>query len=229
MPEQGGPTGMNSVGGEVQGKSPDANHYFAEKETIMIFDWDDTVLPSSWVQEQGLTLSADSIVTESQQQELTELAKLAASTLEVAKQLGTVVLVTNAERGWIELSCQKFLPGLYPSLNTVKLLSARTEFETAYLQSPFEWKLRAFISEIDRHFQSERNGRKNIISLGDSSHEREALINATWKLPNCRTKSLKFVERPQISQLCKQHSLAASCLHQVVHHDGNLDLCIKPV
>jgi hypothetical protein len=33
-----------------------------------------------------------------------------------------VVLVTNAERGWIELSCQKFMPTLFPSLENVKAL-----------------------------------------------------------------------------------------------------------
>lgn len=38
----------------------------------------------------------------------------------MAKQLGTVVLITNAERGWIELSCQKFLPTLFPALESVK-------------------------------------------------------------------------------------------------------------
>mmetsp|Transcript_99020 Transcript_99020/g.171619 ORF Transcript_99020/g.171619 Transcript_99020/m.171619 type:complete len:272 (-) Transcript_99020:70-885(-) len=232
--EHGPPTATTSDGSDSDqesetGSDSDRGHRFASEETILIFDWDDTVLPSSWVHEQGLRLDGDSCVTDAQQEELAKLARLAAETLRLAKELGTVVLVTNAERGWIELSCQKFLPALYPSLETVKLLSARSEYETPAISSPFEWKLRAFTSEIDRVFRADENRRKNILSLGDSYHEREALITATATLANCRTKSLKFVERPRIDQLCKEHTLVASCFRRIVHHDGNLDLCIKPI
>jgi len=208
----------------------DHGHRFSVQETVLIFDWDDTVFPSSWVQDQGLRLDGESQLTESQQAELGELARLAAETLSLAKRLGTLVLVTNAERGWIELSCQKFMPALCPLLENVKLLSARTEYETPAVNSPFEWKLRAFESEISRIYLAEHDGhrRKNVVSVGDSSHEREALIYATANLPNCRTKSLKLVERPGVEQLHKQHMLLVRCFRRVVHHDGNLDLCIRP-
>merc|ERR1712060_536149 len=89
-------------------------------------------------------------------------------------------------------------------------------------------KLKAFEKEIERIFLSGANGRKNVLSVGDSAHEREALIQATANLPNCRTKSLKFVERPGVDQLRKQHMLITRCFRRIVHHDGNLDLCIRP-
>ena len=80
------------------------------------------------VQTQGLRLDAGSELNDWQRSQLSEVATAAAETLRLAKQLGTVVLVTNAERGWIELSCQKFLPTLYPLLEDVKVLSARTTY-----------------------------------------------------------------------------------------------------
>mmetsp|Transcript_128977 Transcript_128977/g.223797 ORF Transcript_128977/g.223797 Transcript_128977/m.223797 type:complete len:381 (-) Transcript_128977:218-1360(-) len=204
---------------------------FNSEETILIFDWDDTVLPSSWVAGQGLRLDDDSKLSGWHREQLSEVAQAAGETLRLAKQLGTVVLVTNAERGWIELSCQKFMPTLYPALESVKLLSARTTYESPELNSPLDWKLCAFESEITRVFGqdviSDLEMRKNVLSLGDSVHEREALLRATAPLPNCRSKSLKFVERPDISQICKQHSLITSCFDRIVHHDGNLDLCIR--
>jgi len=142
-----------------------------------------------------------------------------------------VVLVTNAERGWIELSCQKFLPTLCPMLENLKLVSARTTYEGLDCPSPLDWKLRAFDSEITQYFGaavvSDETKRKNVLSLGDSVHEREALMRATSSAPNCHAKSLKFVERPDISQICKQHELIANCFDQIVHHEGNLDLCIQ--
>jgi len=205
-------------------------HRFSMDETVVIFDWDDTVLPSSWVQDQGLSLSADSVLTPEQEQVLAELARCATKTMRVARTLGTIVLVTNAERGWVELSCMKFLPSLYPSLESVKIISARTEYETPTTSSPFDWKLKAFTSEIERVLQSDTAVvRKNILSIGDSSHERAALVGATSTIPNCRIKSLKFVERPTVDQLCKEHLLLGSCFRRVVHHEGNLDLCIRPL
>jgi len=139
--------------------------------------------------------------------------------------------VTNAERGWIELSCQKFMPTLYPALENIKLLSARTMYESPAFLTPLDWKMKAFESEIARVYGrdvlAEPSRRKNVVSLGDGVHEREALLRATAILPNCRSKSVKFVERPDLSQICKQHGLVSNCFDRIVHYDGNLDLCIR--
>jgi len=204
---------------------------FQAEETFFIFDWDDTVLPSTWVQRQGLRLDAASTPNAEQREVLAEVSVVAGKTLRAARQHGTVVLVTNAERGWIELSCQKFLPTLAPMLENVKLVSARTTYEGPQCSSPLDWKLRAFDSEIMRYFGSDvvfdQSKRKNVLSLGDSVHEREALLRATSSAPNCHSKSLKFVERPDISQICKQHELINNAFDRIVHHEGHLDLCIR--
>jgi len=204
---------------------------FSPEETILIFDWDDTILPSTWVQQQGLRLDEESTLSDAQRQELNEIANAAMETLRIAKQHGTVVFVTNAERGWIELSCQKFLPTLYPTLENIKLVSARTLYECETCVSPIDWKINAFSAEIALFFGDDIGcdaaRRKNCLSLGDSMAEREALLRVTAKLPNCRSKSLKFVERPVISQICKQHALILGCFDKIVQHDGNLDICIK--
>lgn len=200
-------------------------------ETLFIFDWDDTILPSSWLQESGLRLDAGSKPTAAQREALTKISRVTVETLRQARRHGTVVLVTNAERGWIELSCAKFLPALCPLLENVKLVSARTTYECPERASPLDWKLRAFAVEIANHFGQEAltdaTRRKNVLSLGDSMHEREALLVATDSLPNCSRKSLKFCERPDISQICKQHDLINGNFARIAHHPGNLDLCIQ--
>jgi hypothetical protein len=201
---------------------------FTFKETILIFDWDDTVLPSSWIQEQGLSLSQDSVVSEDQQAQLTTIARQAVQTLTIAKRHGKVVLVTNAERGWIELSCEKFMPTLLPALDDVKIVSARSTYEHQGVSSPFEWKHLAFNREIQTFYEAFADDqRKHVISFGDSAHEREALIRVTERLRSCCTKSLKFVERPEVDQLLREHELISGCFKHIVNHDGNLDLCIR--
>mmetsp|Transcript_25072 Transcript_25072/g.71402 ORF Transcript_25072/g.71402 Transcript_25072/m.71402 type:complete len:346 (-) Transcript_25072:97-1134(-) len=204
---------------------------FTKEETLFVFDWDGTILPSSWIQSQGLRLDGGSVVNALQRERLAELAPLVAETLCLAKQHGTVVLVTNAERGWIELSCQKFLPTILPLLENLRMVSARTTYEGPRAPSPLDWKLRAFDVEIERVYgfeaMEDATVRKNVLSLGDGAHEREAVMRSTQSLPNCSAKSLKFVERPDISQIVKQHTLISGCFDQIVQHEGNLDLCIR--
>mmetsp|Transcript_38871 Transcript_38871/g.88401 ORF Transcript_38871/g.88401 Transcript_38871/m.88401 type:complete len:269 (-) Transcript_38871:79-885(-) len=215
---------------ETEANSPSDGHRFSPEDTVLIFDWDDTFFPSSWVKEKVTYPNGMPMLADWQQDELVELSRLVEETLCLAKQLGTVLLVTNAERGWIELSCQTFMPKLLPALqDKVTVMSARSLYESPSNVSPFEWKLRAFENELERIFAADAksNRRKNVVSLGDSSHEREALMHATANLPNCRTKSLKFVDRPDVAQLCRQHAFLVRCFSRIVHHDGNLDLFVR--
>ena len=64
------------------------SHIFEREETVIIFDWDDTVLPSSWVQKQGLNLDGEVPLSSSQKEDLAELCKNAAATISLAKQCG---------------------------------------------------------------------------------------------------------------------------------------------
>jgi hypothetical protein len=238
MPDASSDATVSNVDAESESHAPEvpttasfAAGFFDKAETLLIFDWDDTILPSTWLNQQGLRLDPDSQPTAWHQERLHEVALNAIEVFNMAKTFGTVVLVTNAERGWIELSCQKFMPALYPSLGSIPIVSARTTYETAALQNPLDWKLLAFENEIKRFYGAEclavHEKRKNIVSLGDSFHEREALLRTTAGLPGCRPKSVKFVERPDISQIVNQHALVLSCFNQLADHDGPFDLRIN--
>jgi len=203
---------------------------FTREETLFIFDWDDTLLPSTWVQRQGMRLGPAFRVNSEQREQLAMAAAAASETLRLAKLAGTVVLVTNAERGWIELSCQKFMPALLPLLEGVRTVSARTLYEGPACPAPLDWKVRAFEMEIARACGPgglrDPTRRKNIHSFGDSTSEREALLRTAAGAPNCRAKVVKFVDHPDIAQLLKQHALVSRSLDRIAQHDDNLDLSI---
>lgn len=202
--------------------------HFSIEDTMLIFDWDDTILATTWLRKQGLRLEAESVPTLEQQEKLNAMALQAACTLQVAQRFGKVVLITNAGRGWIERSCHKFMPSLYPFLKDVQKVSARAMCEPHGVVSPFEWKFLAFQSEILRCYENFASDRqKNVVSFGDAAYEREALIRVTEDLAACYTKSVKFVEKPDIDQLMKQHEVINGCFKQIVLHDGSFDLCIR--
>ncbi|CAL1167084.1 unnamed protein product [Cladocopium goreaui] len=151
--------------------------------------------------------------------------------LEVAATLADkVVVVTNAEEGWVNLSCRAWLPELLETLEKCEVASARSQFEPTGISSPAGWKARAFEEVIERFYQRYPNQSwKNIISIGDAPHEREALARVVRGAPifrgkRCRSKSIKFVLRPNIEQLVRELQMLRDSLREIVLHDDDLDM-----
>lgn len=192
-------------------------------DTLIIFDWDDTLFPTTWLQRQGM-LSAGVGLGSMQLAQLENIAAFARSTLETAAQIGKVVIITNAERGWVEKSCTKFMPSLVKLLKTIDIVSARTAYEQPE-QMPADWKRLAFEQEIDFFYEpSHPDQYLNIISLGDSHHEVNALKSVANRVPKSFRKSIKLLELPSIDQLLQQHEFLLSCLLDVAEHHGDLDV-----
>lgn len=198
-----------------------------EAEALLIFDWDDTLFPTSWIQEQGLLLDG-AIITTEQKAELDKVSEHVRSTMQLAETLGKVVIVTNAEQGWIEMSCTKFTPSLVSLLKTVDMVSARTTFESCSSE-PSEWKRMAFAHEVDLFYGPARAGqRRNVLSVGDSLHELHALLSVTRCTPQCTGKSIKLLNAPNIEQLIEQHETLAVSLRDVIEHESDMDFEIGP-
>lgn len=142
---------------------------------------------------------------------------------------GHVVIVTNAENGWVELTTQKFFSHLTDIVETLDVVSARSTYEPEGVTNPSIWKRLAFTNIITKFYEEHGlTGRLNVISLGDSSHEREAVLHVTKELPiDIVTKSLKLMERPDVYHMHKQHDILRSCMKEIVGHDQMLDLCIQ--
>ena len=107
----------------------------------IVFDYDDTILASSWLAQNNLRLDGNEPVPLEAQKQLAQLATSAAKLLQHAQAYGEVVIITNAETGWVELSAKKFMPSLLPILAKTRVISARSTYECQY-SSPLEWKVR---------------------------------------------------------------------------------------
>merc|ERR1712224_21146 len=157
-------------------------------------------------------------INEEQKAHLEQLALCVSRTLDMAVQVGHVVIVTNAETGWVEQSCEAFMPSLIGKLQRVDIVSARSTYEPHGEREPSEWKRRAFVREVEFFYGDRPKQQRNIISLGDSLHEQSALVFVTHGVENCCGKSLKFIERPTIHQMIYQHEFLSDCFIDVVEH-----------
>jgi len=195
-----------------------------DEETAIFWDWDDTLLCSSFLSNEGLRLDSEGISDELERQ-LKELEASVIAVLELSLTYGEVFVVTNAETGWVQMSAQKFLPGVVPMLEQVNVLSARSTFEALFPDCPIKWKYCAFVRHLTPLLANPTT-RKNVLSFGDSHVEREAVRLATRDCESTRTKSVKFAERPSLEQLRRQIELVTKCFESIHRYDGNLDLAL---
>jgi len=196
-----------------------------DKETVIVFDWDDTLLASSFLSSRGFRLDTDRARVAEVEPMLKELESSVIAVLSLAITYGTVHIITNAETGWVQLSAQKFIPGVVPLLSKVNVISARSTYESMFPDSPLKWKFYAFQERLSGCFADPHSKReKNIISFGDSHVEREAVRAVTRGYPNTKTKSVKFAERPSMEQLRRQIELVTNCFQYIHNHEGDLDL-----
>lgn len=192
--------------------------------TITLYDWDDTFLPSTFLASLGLRVDDDDELPKELVAELQHLESVVIRILDAARANGIVKIITNAEEGWIQLSGARFMPRLIKHLHKtgVKLVSARTQYEPMYADSPSSWKIAAFAAEIEDTFPQSSD--LNVLVIGDSLSERDAAHAVSARMPESYVKSVKLVERPNIAQLSRQIQLLSNSFSELSKHRGSFDV-----
>jgi hypothetical protein len=126
------------------------------------------------------------------------------------------------------------LPGLYHASGQNKLPQVNYRFATQRSDKkepirPDLWKEVAFKQEIDVFYSRyQHQSWKNVVSIGDSVFERDAvrrvILNRPDKKKKCRTKTLKLKDKPDAKELIKQVRITLEVLQMMVQYDGDLDI-----
>ena len=191
---------------------------------ITFLDWDDTLLATSALTHYGFLLGSKPPTGE-----IAKILKLLEeSTINLITLLltrGEVIIVTNAEDRWVQMSAAKWMPKVATILSKVSIISARSTYRHKFPDSPLKWKFHAFHEKLT-HILSTKdpNNIKHVISFGDSHVEREAIRAVTQRFPNVIVKSLKFIERPSMGQLYYQHGTVIKSLDAIFNSEITLDL-----
>lgn len=202
---------------------------FSKGETTIVFDWDDTLLGSHWLQQKGVRASA---LAETITLEIVEafvpLMEAAHEVLTKAKAMGTVVIITSATADWIPHSASLLMPAIMPLLDDVRVISAQDKYKHLGI-SPNFWKRSAFIDEIEGVFQRKAGARRNIVSIGDSRLEFEAIQNlrriyALTSPRNTFLKAIKLKDMPSLESLKAQLDNLNPALLGLVNQETHLDL-----
>lgn len=191
-------------------------------QTVIIFDWDDTLLCTSFLQRsQGQSMSP------AVHRILKRIEQVALRLLENALKVGQTFIITNAMEGWVEESAQRCLPNLVPILKKqVPVISARSTQESNCYGDISQWKVRAFL-EVGRQLHNEAI--TNLVSIGDSAYELQAAKVMGSQFEKSFVKTVKLQENPSPQELSRQLELLAPKLENIVQRASNLTLKLERV
>jgi len=211
--------------------------------SLVIFDWDDTLLPTAALVAAGRIAPAPgatpaasktgaasaAMLNEWELDSLLEsCAEAAIQALQVAAKYGRVIIVTNSGYGWVNETASRFCPQLLSVIEDIPVISARSIFEPLGVVEPWKWKVACFqrIANCVQFDPLGITGPSSLISIGDGWHERVAAIMTAQelKLP-CHVKCLKLLEQPGVEQLVQQLELCSQVFEGLAAHPSWVEAC----
>ena len=85
-------------------------------ETVIIFDWDDTLLCTSFINPSG-TFNPKQKIPSTLMQQIKLLEIVVYKILKLSVASGKTYIITNAGDGWVQYSAQQFMPSIVPLLD----------------------------------------------------------------------------------------------------------------
>lgn len=191
-------------------------------QTVIIFDWDDTLLCTSYL---TTHLAQYWSIPPTVEKQLQLIADASQKLLETAMRLGNTFIITNAAPMWVQYSAAKYVPSLLRTLESVPVISARGRHEAQFPHDVGEWKRHAFL-DVQRQLDSQII--TNIVSLGDSNWEMAATHAMSKEFDTALVKTVKFHENPCPEALLKQLELVVPKFERIIMNARNMKIALEP-
>lgn len=218
--------------------------FFHPRQSIVIFDWDDTLCPSHWIRINRPKLQYFQPCPDDPRYKLPleSLSDQVIKALRASSAIAKTIILTNAQVTWVEISCKNFMPRVWPVIQElgIDIVYARQSVEQDIATSreldynynanaPQLWKERAMKDNISKFYsQYLHQSWKNIVSIGDQICEHNALRIVSVARPSgkkkCRTKTVKLIEEPTIENLVAENQVIIQWLNGLVQYDGDLNV-----
>lgn len=189
-----------------------------KQQTLTIFDWDDTLLCTTWLKQQNY----QPIATDDEP--LRKIVRHSKSMLETAIRCGETYIITNAMSGWVEFTAARWAPELLPVLRQVQIISARDRFQAAFPGDIGQWKIQAF---LDLQKQLDSTVITNLVVLGDADYEMEAARIMGDQLEEGLVKTIKFRPRPFLLEHLSELEVVSRNLEKMIRSVRNLKVSLS--
>lgn len=190
-------------------------------KSIIIYDWDDTLFPTSWVTQHNINLN-DPLTQKKYMKFFSILDATISKLLIKSIQLGNVIIITNALPIWIKIS-SGVLPKTRKLFKYIKIISARKEYQEKS-NNMTDWKMMAFKNEFNQQIKLSKYNNYNIISIGDADHEYKALVDLqNHTMNNKILKTIKLIKNPSIDQIYDELKVLNNTIGYAIKYSNHID------
>ena len=199
------------------------NKQIIKNNTIFIFDWDDTLFFTTHLNPSKNT----SFFYESQKEKrlMNTIEYYVVEILNKALSKGTVLIITNSSDGWVHACAEFYYPNLLPILQQIKIISASELYQNQYPANPIMWKVKTF-NDLKQKFNFEKCVVSNLICIGDDNSEIIAAKKLGGSFENCLVKTIKFRDKPNLTELIKQIILINDQILRVYNYPKSLTIYV---
>lgn len=187
--------------------------------TVICFDWDDTLLCTSW-----LSKLMDPNPTGEAHKHLRQIAQRSRSMLEAALSLGHTYIVTNSASAWVHYSSALWVPELLPLLHQVQIISAHDLYQHVFPGDTSQWKFHAFL-EVRRQLISMPV--ENVLLLGGFDSETEGARAMACEFPTAHIKTVRFKPEPTVLEHLRQVGVVAEKFERIVRKPRSLTVSLE--
>lgn len=178
-------------------------------DTVIFFDWDDTLFPTSFFERNGLHVQGDAPLSDPILRALRNCEDNVRTLILIAKYITRhVYIVTNASNGWVEHTAARYYPNLCAdgTFSDILVVSARSQYSHLNAMQPMLWKyyaMHAIMFSINHTIKvtpltQQATFRCNtVISVGDSTFERDAIRLVHSDYQHISLKVVKLIDKPQ--------------------------------
>ena len=197
------------------------NKEIIKNNTLFIFDWDDTLFFTTHLNpSKNSTFFYES---KTEKKLMNTIEYYVAEILKKALSKGTVLIITNSSDGWVHACAKFYYPNLIPILDKIKIISSRELYQNEYPAEPIIWKVKTF-NDLKYKFNFEKCSVSNIICIGDDNSEIIAAKKLGENFENCLVKTIKFRDKPNLTDLIKQIILINEQILRVYNYPKSLTI-----
>jgi len=236
------PTSNASSSSRVLTPTGDYTPFPDPDEVVILFDWDDTLLPTSFISavlrpsflpgQLRHGIPTDSCFYEDMKRHAEAIEMILRATRDIAH----VAIVTLATRPWVESSSRIYLPGTdIPAVlrelgipvyyAQEHLLQAHEHLEEEGVDLFMIAKRNAFAKHLRKVHRENNVKVTHVLSIGDSEAEQEAVKDVVWSCyehATCLT--VMLMEEPSIKVLSDQLQLMSKAVSRLITQQDDLDI-----
>ena len=181
-----------------------------KKETIFLFDWDDTLMCTHFINLKNQNL------TEDEQYIVNNLGKVVWKFLKKCSEYGKIIIMTNSSEEWMKKTAVNFLKINEKMFENIKIISTRDKYLKKGIEKS-KWK------EIALNELLLKYGDKieNLICASDSEKDIEVFKNISKEKKEINISTIKFKSKPSPLIMIKEIKYLSNFLYETIGSNKN--------